>query len=73
MFLLPLGLLCGADASVADAVARNLLPVTLGNYAGAQLLVRALAPVAAAEAEAEAALAAAVTQKERPPPLAPLK
>lgn len=34
MFLLPLGLLSGADATWADVAVKNLLPVTLGNIVG---------------------------------------
>ena len=31
MFLIPLGILRGADVSVTDFLLKNLLPVTLGN------------------------------------------
>lgn len=34
MFLIPLGMLLGADVSVADFLFKNLLPVTLGNMVG---------------------------------------
>mmetsp|Transcript_38936 Transcript_38936/g.125869 ORF Transcript_38936/g.125869 Transcript_38936/m.125869 type:complete len:213 (-) Transcript_38936:212-850(-) len=37
MFLLPLGILNGADTSWTEALVHNLLPVTLGNTAGALL------------------------------------
>ena len=38
MFYFPLGLLNGADITLADCLLRNLLPVTLGNIAGGMLL-----------------------------------
>lgn len=34
MFLLPLGLLSGADASWTDIAFKNIIPVTLGNIVG---------------------------------------
>ena len=41
MFLLPLGLLGGAEVSVFDALVKNLLPVTLGNAIAGALVVAA--------------------------------
>merc|ERR1712060_604454 len=36
MFMIPLGLLAGADVSVVDMIVKNFIPVTLGNaFAGA--------------------------------------
>ena len=37
-FAEPLGLVCGLDASVVDVVFRSWLPVTMGNFIGAQVL-----------------------------------
>ena len=42
MFFIPLGMMLGAPVSVADLVAGNLLPATLGNIAGGGLFVGAL-------------------------------
>ncbi len=39
MFYLPLGQLCGAEASFADVWLKNILPVTLGNIVGGAGLV----------------------------------
>jgi formate/nitrite transporter FocA (FNT family) len=52
-FLLPLGMLSGADVSVAEAVLGNLVPVTLGNAVGALALARLQLPPAAARAVAQ--------------------
>jgi formate/nitrite transporter len=41
MFLLPLGLLGGADLSLGDVITKNLLPVTLGNAIAGALVVGA--------------------------------
>jgi len=37
MWLLPLGLLLGADYSLGDMILHNILPVTIGNFIGSQL------------------------------------
>lgn len=39
MFYIPLGMMNGADITVADAVIDNLVPATLGNIVGGALLV----------------------------------
>ncbi len=41
MFLLPLGLLGGADLSLADVFIKNVVPVTLGNAIAGALVVAA--------------------------------
>ena len=41
MFLLPLGLLGGADMSLTDVIVKNLVPVTLGNAIAGALVVAA--------------------------------
>jgi len=41
MFILPLGLLGGADLSLTDVIVKNLLPVTLGNAIAGALIVGA--------------------------------
>ncbi len=41
MFLLPLGLLGGADLSLADVFVKNVVPVTLGNAIAGALVVAA--------------------------------
>lgn len=41
MFLIPLGMLRGAEVTVADFVVKNLVPVTLGNIVGCSLCVSA--------------------------------
>ncbi len=35
MFIIPVGILCGADVAFTDFLAANLLPVALGNLFGA--------------------------------------
>merc|ERR1712176_1734618 len=42
MFIVPLGMLRGADVGVKDFLLRNLLPVTLGNIVGGALCVMGL-------------------------------
>ena len=42
MFFIPVGMMLGADISVAELLWRNLLPATLGNIAGGALFVGAL-------------------------------
>lgn len=42
MFFIPLGMMEGADVTVAQALWRNLLPATLGNIVGGALLVGAV-------------------------------
>lgn len=42
MFIIPLGMLRGADVSVSDFLLKNLLPVTLGNIVGGALCVMGL-------------------------------
>jgi len=42
MFIIPLGMLRGADITVSDFLLRNLLPVTLGNIVGGALCVMGL-------------------------------
>jgi formate transporter len=39
MFLLPLGILRGAEITVAQMFTKNLIPVTLGNIVGGALCV----------------------------------
>lgn len=39
MFLVPLGIMCGADISYATFLMQNLLPVTIGNAIGASFFV----------------------------------
>ncbi len=39
MFFIPLGMLCGAEVSIADFVIDNLIPATLGNIVGGALFV----------------------------------
>ncbi|KAH8059733.1 Formate/nitrite transporter [Aureococcus anophagefferens] len=41
MFLLPFGILQGADITVGQAVVKNLIPVTLGNLVGGAIFVGA--------------------------------
>jgi formate transporter len=41
MFLIPLGMLRGADITVKHFVLSNLIPVTLGNIVGGALFVMA--------------------------------
>ena len=41
MFLLPLGLLGGAEKSVRDVLVKNLLPVTIGNAIAGAFIVAA--------------------------------
>lgn len=41
MFLIPIGMLRGAEVTVADFLLKNLLPVTLGNIIGGMLCVMA--------------------------------
>ena len=41
MFLIPLGMLRGAEVTIADFLMKNLLPVTLGNIVGGMLCVMA--------------------------------
>ena len=41
MFLLPLGLLGGADISLVDTILKNFIPVTLGNAIAGGLVVAA--------------------------------
>ena len=55
MFLLPLGLLLGADLSAAD-VALSLVPVTIGNALGSLLFLRFNLPALKAIGRARAAL-----------------
>jgi formate/nitrite transporter len=52
-FLIPYGMLVGAEVTVAEALANNLVPVTLGNAVGAFLLARLQLPPAVARAVAE--------------------
>mmetsp|Transcript_24220 Transcript_24220/g.39360 ORF Transcript_24220/g.39360 Transcript_24220/m.39360 type:complete len:319 (+) Transcript_24220:67-1023(+) len=42
MFIIPLGMLRGANISVADFLMKNLIPVTLGNIVGGALCVMGL-------------------------------
>ena len=42
MFLIPLGMMRGAEVTVADFLLKNLLPVTLGNIVGGSFCVSAL-------------------------------
>jgi hypothetical protein len=42
MFLIPLGMMRGAQVSIADFLLKNLLPVTLGNIVGGALCVAAM-------------------------------
>jgi formate/nitrite transporter len=58
LFLLPLGAMSGANVGAAD-IAHNLLPVTLGNFVGAMLVVAFYRPAAAAAAASAALRAAA--------------
>jgi len=53
MYTLPLGLLSGADVSVNEVVFGNLLPVILGNAAGAVAFARLQLPPAAARVLAD--------------------
>ena len=39
MYLLPLGVFCGADISTYDIVVNNLIPVCMGNAIGASVCV----------------------------------
>ena len=39
MFLIPHGILCGAQVSVADMMLNNIIPVTLGNVFAAAVFV----------------------------------
>jgi formate transporter len=39
MFLIPLGMLRGADITIAQMLLKNLIPVTLGNIVGGALCV----------------------------------
>lgn len=41
MFIIPLGMLRGADVSIAQMFTKNLIPVTLGNILGGALFVMA--------------------------------
>jgi formate transporter len=41
MFIIPLGMLRGADITIADFFMKNLIPVTLGNIVGGALCVMA--------------------------------
>ncbi len=34
MFIIPVGIFCGADVAFADFLVNNLVPVTLGNLLG---------------------------------------
>uniref|UniRef100_A0A0G4FPR1 Formate/nitrite transporter n=1 Tax=Chromera velia CCMP2878 TaxID=1169474 RepID=A0A0G4FPR1_9ALVE len=43
MFFLPLGLFLGANFTVADMFAYNLVPVTLGNFVGSQMIAMVFA------------------------------
>jgi hypothetical protein len=52
-FLIPYGMLVGAEVTVAEALANNLVPVTLGNAVGAFVLARLQLPPAVARAVAE--------------------
>lgn len=39
MFTLTYGMLCGAEVGIVEAIARNLVPVTLGNFFGGWLIL----------------------------------
>jgi len=39
MFLIPLGILRGADVKISSFLLKNLLPVTLGNIVGGAVIV----------------------------------
>jgi formate/nitrite transporter FocA (FNT family) len=41
MFIIPLGMLRGAEITIADFFMKNLIPVTLGNIVGGALCVMA--------------------------------
>ena len=41
MFIIPLGILRGADITIAQFLTKNLIPVTLGNIVGGALCVMA--------------------------------
>ena len=41
MFLLPLGLLGGAELSITDVIVKNLIPVTIGNAIAGAIIVGA--------------------------------
>lgn len=41
MFFIPLGMMRGADISIADFLLKNLLPVTLGNIVGGAVCIAA--------------------------------
>jgi formate/nitrite transporter FocA (FNT family) len=41
MFLLPLGLLGGADLSIADTIVKNFVPTTIGNAIAGAVVVAA--------------------------------
>lgn len=41
MFMIPLGILRGADITVKQMLVKNLIPVTLGNIVGGALCVMA--------------------------------
>merc|ERR1711943_108681 len=42
MWILPFGLLCGADLMVAEIIVNNIIPVAAGNAVGGVLFVGAL-------------------------------
>ena len=42
MFIIPLGIMRGANISISDFLMKNLLPVTLGNIVGGALCVMGL-------------------------------
>jgi hypothetical protein len=42
MFLLPLGLLGGADLSIADTIVKNFVPTTIGNAIAGAVVVAAV-------------------------------
>merc|ERR1711871_1868780 len=39
MFLLPLGILAGADLTIGEAIVKNMIPVTIGNAIAGALIV----------------------------------
>jgi formate/nitrite transporter FocA (FNT family) len=39
MFLVPLGIMCGADVTYSEFLINNLVPVTIGNAIGATAFV----------------------------------
>ena len=61
-FLLPVGAMCGAPVSAADIVVHNIVPVTIGNFFGAMLVVALARPAAAAAASAALKAAAKATR-----------